>query len=119
MPVYQKTVYNAASMPQIIIEPIAKDGVMRNIEVSTSIVCGSFSLLGLARLITIIITTMDTKVMLILSKKGKAGKLPLVKTGKNFSRVEIGMVNKAPAIAAAAGRAFPKNTQQKNSQYTR
>ena len=48
----------------------------------------------------IITTTINPKVMDILSKKGKIGKALLVHCGKNFNTVEMGIVNKAPAKAA-------------------
>ena len=67
---YQKTAYNAASIPQIINEPIIKEGDTLKSEVSISMVCVSFSGLGFSKLMMIIIKKVTTKEMVILSKKG-------------------------------------------------
>ena len=67
---YQKTVYKAAKMPQIITEPIINPVDTRNIDVSISMVWVSFSFAGFVILITIMVSTIIPKVIDILSKKG-------------------------------------------------
>ena len=43
---YQKTVYNAINIPEIMMEPMANPVVIRNMDLSISITCTSFSFLG-------------------------------------------------------------------------
>jgi len=88
-------------MPMITTDPTTNSGLTLNIARSTSIAFELFSFLGLDKLINIITSTISPKVMDILSKNGKFGKALLVQLGKNFNTVEIGMVNNAPASAAA------------------
>lgn len=110
---YQKTVYKAASTPKIIIELMINPGVTLNIDLSNSIVCTSFAGFGFDKLKTTMMTIITINVIDIRSKKGKSGNAPFVHTGKNLSTVEIGMVNNAPAIAAAAVVGFQNKPSAK------
>ena len=90
-----------------------------NIAVSTAMTWGSFSLFGFARLTMTIIITMAKNVMVILSKKGKSGKAPLVQSGRFFKIVDIGTVSNAPASPAPAVVFFQNIPNKKNGKYAR
>ena len=68
--IYQNTVYKAASMLQIINEPIIKPGDTLNSDVSISITCVSFADFGFIKLMVTIIISIAKKAIVILSKKG-------------------------------------------------
>ena len=57
-------------MPQMITEPITKDGFTLNIALSTSMVCLSLSLFFHTRLIRIMTNATVKKVIVIRSRKG-------------------------------------------------
>lgn len=109
---YQNAVYSAVRMPIMITEPTAKAGDTLNILESMTMVL-SFSCRGLTRLMITITTMISTNVIVILSRKGKSGKPPLVHVGRNFKTVDTGMVNSVPASAARAVVFFQKNPMRK------
>jgi hypothetical protein len=56
--------------------------------------------------------TKKTKTIVIRSINGKSGNTPLVHTGKNFNKVESGIVSIAAARAAAEVVRFQKNPKR-------
>src|SRR6478672_3619463 len=110
---YQNTVYNATSIPIMIVEPTRNEGNVRNIFASIVSAFGLFLLLRSARLITIINNISIRKTRVIRSIKGKSGNAPLVHDGRNLSTVERGMVRMADISAAVDVALFQKNPNRK------
>ena len=97
----------------IITEPIINPGEQRNMRVSISMVLGLFLLFRSKRLMITINTTKNTNTIVIRSIKGKSGKAPFVQPGKNFNKVESGIVSIAAASAAAEVVRFQKKPKRK------
>ena len=100
-------------MPIIINDATKKPGEQRNIVLSIITVLGLSLLVLSARLITTINSIRKTNTMVIRSIKGKSGKAPFVQPGRNFNKVESGMVSIAEVSAAAAVVRFQKKPKRK------
>src|SRR5690349_8960802 len=87
-------------------ETLNNDGVS-----STSLSPDPFS--GFARLITIMMEMISTKVIVIRSMNANCGKVPPDHEGRNLSIVETGMVSNAPVNAAAEVVRFQKKPMRK------
>ena len=97
----------------IITDPTINDGEHLNMLVSTSKVLGLFLLLRSSKLIITINSTKNTKTIVIRSINGKSGNAPLLHAGKNFNKVESGIVSIAAASAAAEVVRFQKKPKRK------
>src|SRR5215213_11132587 len=88
-------------------------GELLNIVGSIAITRGLSLLLRSARLITIISKTRIINTSVIRSMKGKSGNQPFDHIGRNFKKVESGMVRMADVSAAADVVRFHRNPNRK------
>ena len=77
-----------------------KDGLTSSIDFSKGCISFRLTFAGVNRLMTIIRNKTIQKVINILSRKGKTGKIPPVQSGKNFRVADKGIVSMVPNKAA-------------------